>query len=1116
MPSASLNRGVARAASSALLMATILLSLVLASPRALAADLPIPPGDLTKDDVTNVVDVQCGIIIALWELAGSQPPQPVCLNVSLVAADINCDGARNVIDVQALILLALKLPYAVDTDFDGDHYLDSCDPDDDDDGDPDVTDCKPKDPAVHHGQDDVCNGLDDDCDGAVDNCHDGDPCTGPDVCLAGACTPGPDQCGAGDGCVASQVPGCGGCGCETCVCDADPFCCTVEWDSLCVKRCSTECGAGCDGGNGCIPSAAPGCLGCGCEGCVCEKNPYCCETAWDEQCTVSCAADCGYSCDPSDGCSPAGAPGCNGCGCESCVCDADSFCCDVAWDSNCAESCSADCGQACNRESGGLGCFEMAAPGCVGCACETCVCNNDPLCCSVAWDAGCVGLCEGSCGFSCDDVVAECGDGACQTTEDCDTCPADCGACCGNGACDFDETCATCAADCGPCDCSDGCTESLEGGCCGCACEGCVCALDAFCCDVLWDSSCTVTCGDDCGQACNGEKGGIGCLVSSMPGSGCGGCACETCVCNLDAACCDTMWDAACVSKCKDDCGFDCTGPITPLCGDGACNPGEECNALGDPVAGSCVADCPGCCGNGVCEDATEDCAQCPSDCGACVVSDGCTPSLVAGCDNCGCLSCVIEYPIGFSCINFAWDQACADLCTGPCGYTCDGASGGAGCFKNPDTGCGGCGCETCVCQWDPWCCEIAWDVQCVTRCQSEQCGYSCEGVTPVCGDGVCNLFEDCPSDCCGDGFCSPGESCLVDCCGNGECDYASGESCVSCGIDCGPCTLSHGCDESTVAASDGAYCESCVCGQDPTCCDVAWDLDCVALCGQCGMGCGAQSGGLGCFQNLKGPGCGGCGCEACVCAQNDYCCTTGWDEQCVQLCDATDCQFDCGSAQTECGDGICSTGEDCHNCFDDCGECCGDGTCGGDESCVTCGQDCGNCCGNGICDAGADTCGNCPEDCGDCCGNGVCDTAEGEMCGSCPADCGNCPGCSDGCTIGTITGEPNSGASCCGCQCEIALCGELVDGALNGPLPECCTTFWGPECVQGCKDVGQSCGGGQSDGCTASTTPGCAGCACEDCVCGPAGFNYTFCCDVMWDEICTYACQDCGTDCGL
>jgi hypothetical protein len=73
------------------------------------------------------------------------------------------------------------------------------------------------------------------------------------------------------------------------------------------------------------------------------------------------------------------------------------------------------------------------------------------------------------------------------------------------------------------------------------------------------------------------------------------------------------------------------------------------------------------------------------------------------------------------------------------------------------------------------------------------------------------------------------------------------------------------------------------------------------------------------------------------------------------------------------CGDGICSSDEDCASCSEDCGPCsatCGDGSCDGDEDCSSCVADCGACpppdCGDGSCEVG-ETCANCADDCGAC-----------------------------------------------------------------------------------------------------------------------------------------------------
>jgi len=61
---------------------------------------------------------------------------------------------------------------------------------------------------------------------------------------------GPLRADPEPGCAPSAEPGCGGCLCEACVCSVDPFCCTSEWDPMCVVRCIDQCG-GCGAASSC-------------------------------------------------------------------------------------------------------------------------------------------------------------------------------------------------------------------------------------------------------------------------------------------------------------------------------------------------------------------------------------------------------------------------------------------------------------------------------------------------------------------------------------------------------------------------------------------------------------------------------------------------------------------------------------------------------------------------------------------------------------------------------------------------------------------------------------------------------------------------------------------------
>ncbi len=136
--------------------------------------------------------------------------------------------------------------------------------------------------------------VDSDC--VIPVCGDG-VCNGDEHCLS--CPqdcPAPDTCPDVDGCTAWDYPTCAGCDCEQCVCDIDPDCCDVQWDSKCADLCGTQCGTQCGPPPGCVPSSGPGCNGCACETCVCGIDSFCCSTTWDSICAGECAEDCGFPC----------------------------------------------------------------------------------------------------------------------------------------------------------------------------------------------------------------------------------------------------------------------------------------------------------------------------------------------------------------------------------------------------------------------------------------------------------------------------------------------------------------------------------------------------------------------------------------------------------------------------------------------------------------------------------------------------------------------------------------------------------------------------------------------------------------------------------------------------
>ena len=373
----------------------------------------------------------------------------------------------------------------------------------------------------------------------------------------------------------------------------------------------------------------------------------------------------------------------------------------VCGDDACGGSCgSCDLDQECNSNGlcfGGPGCEELAQAGCGSCACEACVCAMDPYCCQSAWDVTCVGECMDACGGcgvcepSCEGEVEAkiCGADGCGGS--CGACPGAAPYCTALGQCSAvcEPACAT-SAD-GPLSCGDdGC-----GGSCG------TCAQDEICVSGLCAPGAT---------ACDAHDG-----------PGCGACACEACVCAMDAFCCDSSWDEQCKSECTSYCGGcgpscdpDCSSAdgASKQCGDDGC--GGSCGACTEPQEvcefGQCVC-VPSCqtasgalavCGRDGCGGS---CGECPTglscDEGACICAPDCVDvsgdNIACGDDGCGgscgaCLNdCSGEVDAGL-CTEGICAPACCPLCVNEVGAA----------LVCGDDGCGGvCGAcaarETCL-----------------------------------------------------------------------------------------------------------------------------------------------------------------------------------------------------------------------------------------------------------------------------------------------------------------------------------------------------------------------------------------------------------------------------------
>ncbi|GMV42762.1 MAG: hypothetical protein AMXMBFR64_44780 [Myxococcales bacterium] len=663
---------------------------------------------------------------------------------------------------------------------------------------------------------------------AADNgspCDDGNQCTVGDTCQEGACTAGAaktceddnpctdDACNPVSGCVSSP---------NKAACDDDNPCTAGDTcaGGVCAGKPKT-----CDDGNPCTAD--------GCDaktGCTYLPKSGLCEDG--DVCTASDFCE--------DGECKAGEPAC-----PTCETDAD-----------CAPY---EDGNLCDGITRCLGGY----------------CKPDPATipkCDTSKDTGC--------------DVTQCvpDTGLCKTVTLSEGDP-----CNDKNGCTEGETCQGGQCKGGKVVCTSGCKPTEEPGCGGCSCEGCVCALDPFCCNVHWDESCVGLCKGDCGMDCGPviTPPDGGCTQSNSPG--CGGCACESCVCGMDPYCCNNAWDSLCVDECS-QCGTNCGGgggganSCAGNCGgsspSGSCYCDSSCSLWGDCCSdyfsvcgggggsscvgncggsaggcwcdsscvsfGDCCADacsacgmCPctpscagkqcgdnGCggscgtcakgtacygnvceahCGNTACEPSFgENCATCPGDCGTCPLSSGCVKGSEPTCGGCVCEACACQKDS--YCCNTAWDADCVALCQGTCG----GCFEHAGCQARPEPGCDGCACEECVCAKDPLCCSVAWDATCVAACQlgcGEDCGLQTCEADLDCFDGDPCTTDSCPV---AGGLCT--HEAVPGCCA-ADADCVDDDDCTEDLCVVGQCVNPGACCEQDAECDDDDPCTADTCG---------------------------------------------------------------------------------------------------------------------------------------------------------------------------------------------------------------------------------------------------------------------------------------------------------------
>ena len=508
---------------------------------------------------------------------------------------------------------------------------------------------------------------------------------------------------------------------------------------------------------------------------------------------------------------------CNDEVCRDAVCLLDDWCC-TSWDSLCASCATEGVGFDGMDCTGALDACAMEFAGVYECTCDQgwtgAVCDEDVNeCLSFPCENG--GACENNPGsYTCDCPAGWTGMNCLEPAAECEEA----------GVCGVGKVCEDLAPEIvSGCPNGDGCSDTV--------CRDAVCALDPFCCSD-WDESCG-NCGTYGvgygGMDCSAAVGA--CAVSFGPGFQCAcpeGWTGETCDVDINECLDDPCANGSCVNEpgsfsCECDGGWEgalCDQNINECLEPGICNHGACNDELADAGYAHCTTGTG--CDVQVCRDAVAakdnycatgwdgSCADCAmgkvtafADCTS--ISTECfdpgQPGSSCTCmdgwvgDDCAenvneCLAGAL-CENGGACVDVEPDSSAWLSCQEP---QSDGAGGLlAGCAASDE-------CTSAVCAEDPYCCDTAWDAECIALAESDA-GLSCSSEA-VCGDGFCAFNEDgswCPEDC--------GEL-AQDCCS----------------------------DVGGVSCSDD-FIAQCVCDADAYCCETAWDATCAELVDE--LGCG-------------------------------------------------------------------------------------------------------------------------------------------------------------------------------------------------------------------------------------------------------------------------------------